>query len=126
MTMLISGIVLFLGVHTFTTLREPRAALIGGIGEGPYKGLYSLVSAAGLVFIVWGFARYRADGYVPAWDPPFGLRHVTLPLMWFSFVALVAANTPTGKIRGLLRHPRHSCPGSCASNRPSPGGTARI
>jgi uncharacterized membrane protein len=105
MTMLIAGLVLFLGVHTLTTLREPRTALIGRIGEGPYKGLYSLVSAAGLVLIVWGFGRYRADGYIQVWDPPFGLRHVTLLLMWFSFVALVAANAPAGKIKGMLRHP---------------------
>jgi len=105
MTMLIAGLVLFLGIHTFTTLREPRAALIGSIGEGPYKGLYSLVSAAGLVLIVWGFGRYRADGYIPVWDPPFGLRHLTLLLMWFSFVALAAAYAPPGKIKGLLRHP---------------------
>lgn len=105
MTMLIAGLVLFLGVHALTTLREPRAALIGRIGEGPYKGLYSLVSAVGLGLIVWGFGRYRSDGYIPVWDPPFGLRHVTLLLMWFSFVALVAAYAPAGKIKGMLRHP---------------------
>jgi uncharacterized membrane protein len=105
MTMLIAGLVLFLGVHTLTTLREARAALIGRIGDGPYKGLYSLVSAVGLVLIVWGFGRYRSDGYIPVWDPPFGLRHVTLLLMWFSFVALVAAYAPAGRIKGMLRHP---------------------
>jgi uncharacterized membrane protein len=105
MALLIAGLVLFLGIHTFTTLREPRAALVGRIGEGPYKGLYSLVSAVGLVLIVWGFGRYRGDGYIPVWDPPFGLRHLTLLLMWFSFVALVAANAPAGKIKGWLRHP---------------------
>ncbi len=105
MIILIAGLVIFLGVHTFTTLREPRAALIGRIGEGAYKGLYSLVSAAGLVLIVWGFGRYRGDGYIPVWDPPFGLRHLTLLLMWFSFVALVAANAPAGWIKGVLRHP---------------------
>ena len=96
MTMLIAGLVLFLGIHTFTTLRELRGALVGRIGEGPYKGLYSLVSAAGLVLIVWGFGRYRAGGYIPVWDPPAFLHHLALLLMWFSFVALVAANAPAG------------------------------
>ena len=105
MTMLIAGLVLFLGVHTLTTLREQRAALIGGLGEGRYKGLYSLAAAAGLVLIVWGFGRYRDGGYIPVWDPPFGLRHLTLLLMWFSFVALAATYAPAGKIKGLLRHP---------------------
>lgn len=105
MTMLIAGLVLFLGAHTFTTLREARGAAIQRIGEGPYKGLYSLVSVAGLVLIVWGFARYRGDGYVPVWTPPAWLHPVTLVLMWVSFVALVAANSPAGRIKGMLRHP---------------------
>ena len=64
MVYLIAGLIVFLGVHTLTTLRGPRAALIGRLGEGPYKGLYSLVSAVGLVLIVWGFGQYRGTGWV--------------------------------------------------------------
>jgi uncharacterized membrane protein len=105
MMMLILGLVLFLGAHSFTTLRAARATTIGQFGEGPYKGLYSLASAAGLVLIVWGFARYRDGGYVTVWDPPAWLHPITLVLMWFSFVALAATYAPTGSIKGLLRHP---------------------
>ncbi len=105
MTILVAGLLVFLGIHTLTTLSEPRAALIGRLGEGPYKGLYSLASAVGLVLIVWGFARYRSGGYVAVWDPPGWLHPVALVLMWLSFVALAAAYSPAGKIRGLLRHP---------------------
>jgi uncharacterized membrane protein len=105
MTVLIAGLVVFLGIHTLSTLREPRAALIARLGEGPYKGLYSLLSAVGLVLIVWGFARYRGGGYLTVWDPPAWLHPVALVLMWLSFVALAAAYSPAGKIRGLLRHP---------------------
>ena len=47
MVTLLIGIVVFLGVHTLTTLREPRAALIARFGEGPYKGLYSLGALVG-------------------------------------------------------------------------------
>ena len=105
MLLLIAGLVLFLGVHLLTTARDARAALMARFGEGAYKGLYSIVSAAGLVLIVWGFGRYRSQGYIPVWDPPSGLLPITLVLMWFSFVALVATYTPAGKIKGLLRHP---------------------
>jgi len=105
MSLLIAGLVLFLGVHTFTTQRGARATAIGRLGEGPYKGLYSLVSAAGLVLIVWGFGRYRSDGYIPVWNPPQALNPIALVLMWFAFVALAAAYSPAGKIKGLLRHP---------------------
>jgi uncharacterized membrane protein len=103
MLLLILGLVVFLGAHTFTTLREPRAALIGRIGEGPYKGLYSLVSLAGLVLIVYGYGHYRLDRTDVA--TPVGLRHLTLTLMWLSFVALAATYAPTGWIRSRLKHP---------------------
>jgi len=105
MTVLILGLVLFLGIHTLTTLREPRAALIGRMGEGPYKGLYSVVSAIGLVLIVWGFVRYRDTAYVQIWNPPAWLHPVVLVLMWLAFVALAAAYSPAGWIKGTLRHP---------------------
>jgi uncharacterized membrane protein len=105
MVLLIAGLIVFLGVHTFTTLRAPRAALIARLGEGPYKGLYSLVSAVGLVLIVWGFGRYRSTGWVQIWYPPAGMRHVAMLLMWPAFVALAATYSPLGKIKAALRHP---------------------
>jgi uncharacterized membrane protein len=106
MAILILGLVLFLGIHTLTTMRTTRAAMIGRLGEGPYKGLYSLVSAAGLVLIVWGFGRYRGAGYIQVWDPPFAIFHpIALVLLWFAFVALVAAYAPPSRIKSVLRHP---------------------
>lgn len=106
MALLVLGLVLFLGVHTFTTLRGARAAAIGRLGEGPYKGLYSLVSAAGLVLIFVGFGSYRSAGYIQVWNPPFAIFHpIALFLLWFAFVALAAAYSPPSRIKALLRHP---------------------
>src|SRR5215471_19061131 len=106
MSILILGLVLFLGIHVFTTLRAPRAALIGRIGEGPYKGLYSLVAAVGLVLMIWGFSRYRSAGYIQVWNPPFAIFHpIALVLLWFAFVALVSTYAPPSRIKSLLRHP---------------------
>lgn len=105
MALLVLGLVLFLGIHLLTAAREARAAVMGRLGEGPYKGLYSLVAAVGLVFVVWGFARYRGNGYIPVWDPPAALRPVSLLLLWFAFVALAAAYAPPGRIKAALRHP---------------------
>jgi uncharacterized membrane protein len=106
MSLLILGLVLFLGIHTLTTMRGARAAVIGRLGEGPYKGLYSLVSAVGLVLIVWGFSSYRSGGYIRVWDPPVAIFHpIALILLWFAFVALAATYAPPGKIKSVLRHP---------------------
>lgn len=106
MSLLILGLVLFLGIHVFTTLRTSRAAVIGRLGEGPYKGLYSLVAAVGLALIVWGFGRYRSEGYIQIWNPPFAVFHpVALVLLWFALVALTATYAPPSRIKSLLRHP---------------------
>jgi uncharacterized membrane protein len=106
MGILIVGLVLFLGIHTVSTLRTTRAAVIGRLGEGLYKGLYSLVSAVGLVLIVWGFSRYRSAGYIQVWDPPFAIfQPIALVLLWFAFVALASAYAPPSKIKATLRHP---------------------
>jgi uncharacterized membrane protein len=105
MLILILGIVLFLGAHSFTTFRGARARLIARLGEGPFKGLYSLVALAGFILIVWGFHIYRAEGLVPLWTPPAWIRHLTIALMWFAFVALACSNKAPSRIRGWLRHP---------------------
>ena len=105
MIFLLAGLAIFLAGHLVTTRRELRARLIARFGEGPYKGLYSLVAFVGLALIVIGFGRYRAAGYIDIWDPPRWTRHITITLMWFAFVALAAAYAPHGKIAGLLRHP---------------------
>src|SRR5690349_6044254 len=106
MSILILGLVLFIGIHTLTTLRPTRAAIIGRLGEGPYKGLYSVVAAAGLLLMIWGFSRYRSAGYIPIWNPPWALFHpIALALLWFALVALAAAYAPPSRIKAILRHP---------------------
>ena len=56
----ILGLVVFLGMHVFVTMRDRRAAIVTRIGKGPYLGLFSLVSIVGIVLIGYGFAAYRA------------------------------------------------------------------
>ncbi|MGD1035766.1 MAG: NnrU family protein [Roseiarcus sp.] len=105
MLILIVGIIVFLGVHSLATARDWRAAWIARFGEGPYKGLYSLISLVGFALIVWGFSRYRAEGLIPVWTPPTWTRPLTILLMWAAFVALACMNPAPSRIRGWLRHP---------------------
>ena len=101
---MIAGLVLFLGVHTLTTQRDLRARLVASTGDGTYKIIYSLASAVGLALIVWGFARYRAAGMYPVWDPPVAMKHITVALM-LPAVILVAASYIRGRIYTTLKHP---------------------
>ena len=101
---MILGLVLFFGVHTLTTQRELRARVIASSGEGGYKIGYSLVSALGLVLIVWGFAHYRATGWIDVWQPPTAFKHLTVALM-LPAVILVVASYIRGRIYTRLKHP---------------------
>ncbi|MDP2358459.1 MAG: NnrU family protein [Beijerinckiaceae bacterium] len=105
MFLLILGIVIFLGVHTLTTLRETRTGLIEKYGVNGYKAAYSIISLIGLVLIIYGFGAYRAGGYIPVWNPPFAMAYVAVVLTWIAFVSLAAAYSPIGKIKSTLKHP---------------------
>jgi uncharacterized membrane protein len=104
LAVMIAGLVLFLGVHSLTTQREARARLIASWGEGGYKIGYALLSLAGLVLIVWGFAHYRADGVIELWDPPKALKHLTEALMLLAVILVVAAYI-RGRIYTAIKHP---------------------
>jgi uncharacterized membrane protein len=88
----------------FVTLRGARAALIARIGEWPYKGLFAVLSIAGLYLIGKGFALYRDTGMIEVWDPPDWTRHITIALMWPAAVFVTAAYIP-GDIKRVLKHP---------------------
>ena len=98
------GTLLFIGTHSFTMAREPRAAAIGRLGENGYKVAYSLLSLLGLILIGVGYDQYREAGTIPVWDPPVWTRHLALLLVWLAFVAFAAAYLP-GRIKGALKHP---------------------
>src|SRR5688572_17029738 len=104
LSVMILGLVLFLGVHVLTTQRALRARLIASTGEGGYKIGYSLVSAVGLALIIWGFADYRATGMREIWTPPAAMKHVAAALM-LPAVILVVASYIRGRIYTAVKHP---------------------
>jgi uncharacterized membrane protein len=101
---MILGLVLFFGVHTVTTQRAARARLIGSLGERGYFIGYSLVSAAGLALIIWGFANYRATSWINVWNPPTAMKHIAVGLM-LPAVIMVVASYIRGRIYTTLKHP---------------------
>ena len=104
LAVLIIGLLLFIGPHVLVALRGRRAALIARIGEGPYKGLFALVSIVGVVLIGYGFSEYRATGWIDVWYPPIWTRHIVVVLMWPASICVVAPYFP-GAIKTTLKHP---------------------
>lgn len=102
MGLLVAGLILFLGVHSVRFFPGLRETLARPLGEGGYKIVYSLVSAAGLALIVYG--KYIAHPSTAVWDPPEWGRHLALVAVPAAFVLLVAAYAPS-HIRATVRHP---------------------
>ncbi len=103
MALLIVGLVIFFATHYFTALaRNARAGLIQRVGEGPYKGLYSLVTLIGFALIVIGWRSADASAL---YAPPAFLRHATLGLMPFATILIIAAYAPAGRIAATVKHP---------------------
>ena len=105
MTYLILGLVIFLGVHSVRIVADGwRTQTLARLGEGPYKGAYSLISLLGFALIVWGFGLARQQPVV-LWTPPVGMRHLASLLTLLAFVLLAAAYVPGNGIRARVHHP---------------------
>jgi uncharacterized membrane protein len=106
MTMLILGLVLFLGLHSVRIFAERwRARQIARMGEGPWKGIYSLISIAGFVLLIWGFAEARRLQPVLLYVPPLALRHANALFTLIAFVLVAAAFVPRNHFKAKLGHP---------------------
>jgi uncharacterized membrane protein len=106
MALLTTGLALFFIVHLVPALPSVRAGLIERLGAGPYRGLFSLASIAGLVAIVLGYGQMQglARSNPELWTPPTWIKHVVLLLMIPAMVLLVASYVPS-RIRSAVRHP---------------------
>jgi uncharacterized membrane protein len=105
MIFLVLGLVLFLGVHSTRIVAEGwRNRQVSRLGEGAWKGLYSVASLAGFVLLVWGYGQTRIDPVV-VWNPPVWTRHLAALLMLPSFVLLAAAYVPGNRIKAAVGHP---------------------
>ena len=106
MSLLILGIVIFLGVHLVRVVAPGlRTAIIERQGKGTWMGLYSVLSLIGLCLIVYGFGEARATTGM-LYIPPVFLKHISLLLMAFAMICLVVGFLPAGRIAVALKHPQ--------------------
>lgn len=105
MTLLIIGLILFLGIHSSRIFAENiRLRLIDKLGANGWKGIYALISLVGLVFIIYGYGMARASPVV-FWSPPVWTRHLAALLTLPAFVMIAASQIPGTQIRAKLKHP---------------------
>lgn len=104
MVQLVIGLVLFIGVHSIAVVSvATRDQWAAALGVNAWRGLYTLVSIAGLVLVVMGYAAARQSP-VLLYVPPPWMRHVAFALMLPVFPLIFAAYLP-GAIKARLKHP---------------------
>ena len=114
MEMLAVATAAFLVTH-FISSTPLRAALVGAMGEWPYRGVYSLVAFITLGAMIWAYASMPSEASL--WTP---LQLLPLLLMPFAFILAVAGywRNPTmvgadkllksdDPARGMIRVTRH-------------------
>lgn len=105
MTLLILGLVLFLGVHSTRIVADDwRSATIARVGETRWKAVYALLSIAGFVLLVIGYGAARASPVV-LYVPPVWTRHLAALLTIPAFVLVVAAYVPGNALKRAIGHP---------------------
>jgi uncharacterized membrane protein len=105
MTLLILGLVVFFGLHLYSTFRtrQAGASIVDKLGTRAYMGAYSLVSALGLVLIAFGYAS--APVGAPLYLMPFNPRGFTVLGMAAASICLASAYAPPNHIARTLKHP---------------------
>jgi len=114
---LVLAAAVFVASHLALPVPGVRARLVERLGEWGYLGFYSALS---IVLLLWMVAAFVAAPAVQLWQPPTGLRHLALTLVFLGVMLAVvgytqrnptavvldrfAAGGPTGVTR-VTRHP---------------------
>ncbi|MBV8500965.1 MAG: protein NrnU [Paucibacter sp.] len=105
MAILVTGLLLFLGIHSVRILADDwRTARLAAWGEAKWKLGYTAVSLIGFALICWGFGQARQTP-VALWPALPGMRHLTAALMLPALLLVVGGQFPRSWLRVKLRHP---------------------
>ena len=97
-----------LGTHFGIASTSLRRQVIGMIGEGAYRALFSLLAVVALAWLVFAWA---AAPVTPLWESGIGLRHLVATLMPLAFLLVTCAVTaPNPTVIGQRPDPDASEP----------------
>ena len=98
MLIMLTGLVLFLGVHSVRIFAEDwRNRQRRRLGADTWRGIYAVLSLLGLGLLVWGYGQVR-ETPTWIWIPPLGMRHAASLFNLLAFILLVAAYVPGNAI----------------------------
>ena len=85
----------FVGLHILLASMPVRRRLVARLGDGGFQGIYSLISLACLIAMIFGF---RSAPYIALWSAPGVLRwipNVVMPIASIVFLCSVTTRSPT-------------------------------
>lgn len=107
LNLIVAALFLF-GSHLGVASTPMRRALIDRVGEGVYRGIYSVLA---VVAFVWLIVAWRAAPLILLWSAGSGVRHLVLTLMPLAFLLLVCAVTaPNPTVVGQRPDPDAASP----------------
>lgn len=105
MAILIAGLLIFIGTHSLRIIApEWREQMIARLGNGPWRGIISVLSIVGFVLLIQGYDAARVHP-VPIYEPPYWLHHVTVVLMLVAAIFVAASQVPRNSIKARMGHP---------------------
>ncbi len=105
MTILIVGLLIFLGMHSLRVLAgDFYARAKSKLGTNAWKAIYALISIAGFLLIIWGFSLARQQP-VLLYSPVPALKHANALFTLIAFVLVVAAYVPRNHFKTWIGHP---------------------
>ena len=104
MSQLVLGLVLFLGMHSISIFAEGFRDRMAAKSLLGWRAFYSLISLAGFILVVRGYADARLDPTI-LYAPPVWLKHLASLLLLPVFVLFLAPYLP-GRIKTATRHPQ--------------------
>ena len=93
MSNLLTASAYFLLIHFVVSGTPLRDTLVARLGEGPYRGAFSVASLIGLAWMIYAY------GHAPTmhlWDQPWGLRPIAFVLVFIAFLfVVIGLSTPS-------------------------------
>lgn len=109
MSSLIAACALFFLIHSLISGTGMRAGIIGAIGDKVYRGLFSLLSLVGIVWMAMSYNAVRRDGSDVLWSLGAAAHGIAMLLVFLALLFVVigiATKNPTAmQQEGLLAQP---------------------
>lgn len=105
MTLLVTGLVIFFGLHLYSSLRSRHADkdISLKLGKNVFRGVYSIAALAGFILIIMGYGAARPATVI--YTPPAWGAMLNVLLMTVALILIVASQLPVGFIKKKVKHP---------------------